>query len=83
MKRKSPKNYQMKTFLQTERILRNHIKKYSVTVDTIDDFIKVKKLILSINDDFNSTKEIDIVDKCLNIINSNKNQFPIGRNHKL
>lgn len=83
MKRESPENYQMKTFLQTESLTKDCIKKYSLTVDTIDDFIKLKKLIFYTTNYFNSTKEIDIVDKCLQVINSNKYQFPIGRNHKL
>lgn len=83
MKRESPQYYQLKTFLQTERIPPSSITKYSVTIDNIDDYIKVKELFISTLDDFNQTIEIDILDKCLNLISSNKNLFPIGRNHKL
>lgn len=83
MKRESPQNYKLKTFLQTEKIIPSSITKYSVTIDTVDDYIKVKELLISSLKDFNQKIEIDILDKCLNFISSNKNSFPIGRNHKL
>tara|TARA_B100001248_G_scaffold260719_1_gene249749 strand:- start:1050 stop:1802 length:753 start_codon:yes stop_codon:yes gene_type:complete len=83
MKKKSPENYQLRTFLQTESFIPNTITKYSVTIDTIDDYIKVKELLFSALDDFDQTLDVDIIDKCLNLIRSNKNAFPIGRNHRL
>jgi len=83
MKEKSPKCSRLETMLQTKEIPLNNIKKYSVTIDTINDFIKVKNLLNEIEYSLKSEIDIELVDKCLKLINSDKYHFPFGRNHKL
>ena len=77
---KREKNHNLNTTIQKKYLSRKSIIDYSVTLDTVNDYIKINKLFLEMKKFIHSITQEDFIDIFLNLIN-NKDFYPEGRNN--
>ena len=81
--KKSIKDNELKTFIQNKIFQNSSIADYSVTIDTINDYIKVINLLEDVKNINKSYLETNLLQDCLNLISEKNYKFPNGRNHPL
>ena len=55
---------------------------YSVTLDTIKDYVKINMMLLEMKKLINNINQEDFINVVLDLLNS-KDFYPIGRNHPI
>ena len=79
---KTEKNHNLITPIQTKYMTKKSIVDYSVTLDTIKDYVKINMMLLEMKKFINNIYQEDFIDILLNLINA-RDFYPLGRNHPL
>ena len=79
---KKEKNHNLINPIQTKYMTKKSIIDYSVTLDTIKDYIKINRMLLEMKKFIKNINQEDFINVVLNLVNT-KDFYPIGRNHPI
>lgn len=80
--KKSIDNQNLKTMIQLNKINKKKLTNSSLTIDTIDDYIKAKRLFDNLLKSNKFITEDNFIDSCLKLISEKDFNFPISKNHQ-